>query len=105
MSKIVTEKTFDKEVLQAKIPVLVDFYADWCGPCKMLSPLVDELAKDYSGKVSVVKLNVDEAMNLAQHYGVMSIPTLVFFKKGKEVDRSVGVMTKEALGGKLEALL
>ena len=105
MSHLVTDQNFDKEVLQSKVPVLVDFYADWCGPCKMIAPLVEELAKDYEGKAKVVKLNVDESMDSAQKYGVMSIPTLIFFKDGKEVDRVTGALPKESMAEKLEALV
>ncbi len=105
MSHIVTDQNFDAEVLKSKIPVLVDFFAEWCGPCKMLAPLVDELAGTYEGKVKIVKLNVDDSMDSSQTYGVMSIPTLIFFKGGKEVDRVVGVLTKDALAEKLDALI
>lgn len=104
MAKFVTDKNFDSEVLKSKLPVLVDFFADWCGPCKMLAPIVEKLAEDYEGKAKVVKLNVDESLDSAQKYGVMSIPTLIFFKGGKQVDRAVGVLSKDALAEKLEAL-
>lgn len=105
MAHLVTDQNFDKEVLQASHPVLVDFYADWCGPCKMIAPLVEELAKEYEGKATIVKLNVDENMDTSQKYGVMSIPTLIFFKDGKEVDRVVGALPKDALAEKLDSLL
>ena len=92
----VTNDTFEKEVLNSNIPVLVDFYADWCGPCKMLSPTVDEVANE-NDDIKVVKVNVDEAQDIAIKYQVMSIPTLVVIKNGNEVNRSVGVIDKEEI--------
>lgn len=92
----VTSENFEEEVLKSDKPVLVDFYADWCGPCKMLSPIVDEVAKEIS-EVKVVKVNVDEAQNIAMQYQVMSIPTLVVIKEGKEVKRSVGLIDKSEI--------
>ena len=105
MATIVTDQNFADEVLKSKVPVLVDFFAEWCGPCKMIAPLVEEVAGEYEGKAKVVKLNVDESMDSAQTYGVMSIPTLIFFKDGKEVDRSVGAMSKDAMTEKLDSLI
>ena len=90
----VNDETFEQEVLKSNIPVLVDFYADWCGPCKMLSPTVDEVAQE-NDDIKVVKVNVDESQNTAIKYQVMSIPTLVVIKNGNEVNRSVGVIDKE----------
>ena len=92
--KKVNDETFEQEVLKSNIPVLVDFYADWCGPCKMLSPTVDEVAQE-NDDIKVVKVNVDESQNTAIKYQVMSIPTLVVIKNGNEVNRSVGVIEKE----------
>ena len=92
--KKVNDETFEQEVLKSNIPVLVDFYADWCGPCKMLSPTVDEVAQE-NDDIKVVKVNVDESQNTAIKYQVMSIPTLVVIKDGNEVNRSVGVIDKE----------
>ena len=92
--KKVNDETFEQEVLKSNIPVLVDFYADWCGPCKMLSPTVDEVAQE-NDDIKVVKVNVDESQNTAIKYQVMSIPTLVVIKNGNEVNRSVGVIDKE----------
>lgn len=100
-----TEDNFDTEVLQSNLPVLVDFYADWCGPCKMLGPVIDELAKEYDGKVKIGKVNVDDAGAIAGNYGVMSIPTLIFFKGGEIVDQAVGFLPKEELKRKLDALV
>ena len=92
----VNDSTFEQEVLKSNIPVLVDFYADWCGPCKMLSPTVDEVANE-NDDVKVVKVNVDESQEVAIKYQVMSIPTLVVIKNGNEVNRSVGVIDKEEI--------
>ena len=92
---------FEEEVLKCEKKVLVDFYADWCGPCKMMSPIVDEIAKDYSEKLKVCKLNVDEAGDIAGEYGVMSIPTLIFFENGKVVDTVVGLTSKSELVSKI----
>ena len=90
-------ENFEKEVLNSEKPVLVDFYADWCGPCNMMAPIIEELASDLQGKARVGKINVDENQNLAMEYNVMSIPTLIIFKEGKEVKRMVGVRSKEEL--------
>ena len=89
----VTSENFESEVLQSDKPVLIDFYADWCGPCKMLSPIVDEVAEENTD-IKVVKINVDNAQDLAMKYQVMSIPTLVVIKDGREVNRSVGLIDK-----------
>ena len=91
MSKLIEEKDFEKEVLKNKETVLVDFYADWCGPCKMLGPIMDEISKE----VPVYKINVDDAEDLAKEYGVFSIPCVVAFKEEKEINRSVGLRSKE----------
>jgi thioredoxin 1 len=84
------ESSFDQDVLQSASPVLVDFYADWCGPCKMMAPVVDAIAVEYAGRVTVGKLDVDSAQAIAMRYGIMGIPTLGFFNDGKLVDRLVG---------------
>jgi thioredoxin 1 len=98
----VKDQTFKNEVLEASEPVLVDFWAAWCGPCKMIAPVIDELAEDYKGKVKICKLNVDENGQTAQEYGVMSIPTMILYKNGKEIDRLVGFMPKASIAQKLE---
>ena len=102
MSIKITEQNFDTEVLQSAMPVVVDFWADWCGPCKMLGPTVETLAERYDGKARVGKINVDQDPELARHFGVMSIPTLIVFKNGEEVDRSVGALPKARLQALLE---
>ena len=92
-----TENNFNDEVLKASLPVLVDFWAEWCGPCRMIAPVIDEIAKEHEGKLKVGKLNVDDAQEIAVKYNVMSIPTLMFFKQGKPVDLVVGALGKEQL--------
>lgn len=93
----ISSENFEKEVLNSEKPVLVDFFADWCGPCKMMAPIVEELATELEGKAKVGKLNVDENSDIAIEYNVMSIPTLIVFKNGKEEKRLVGVRNKEEL--------
>lgn len=90
---------FEEEVLNSNKPVLVDFYADWCGPCKMMAPIVGELASELQGKAKVCKVNIDENQNLAVEYNVSNIPTLIIFKEGKEIKRFVGVRDKNELLG------
>jgi len=96
---------FKEEVLESGIPVLVDFWAAWCGPCRMIAPVIEELAADYQGRVKVCKLNVDENGKTAQEYGVMSIPTIIIYKDGREVNRLVGFMPKANLSKALDQVL
>ncbi|MDO8435511.1 MAG: thioredoxin [bacterium] len=105
MSIHITEAQFDAEVLKSPIPVFVDFYAEWCGPCKAIAPIVEELAKEYEGRVKVVEINVDEEGELGMRYSVMSIPTLFFFKGGNPIDQHVGAISKTDLKKKFDALL
>ncbi len=101
----VTTDQFDAEVLQSSVPALVDFWAVWCGPCKAIAPHVDAISQEYADRVKVVKVNVDEEPELALRYGIQSIPTLLFFKDGKVQDMIVGVVPKQTIVQKLEALL
>lgn len=99
-----TESNFESEVLKSSVPVLVDFWAEWCGPCKMLGPTLDELSNEYAGKVKIAKLNVDDNQNLAAQYGVTSIPMLLFFKGGQIQNQMVGAKPKSVLKGELDKL-
>ncbi|NDL67714.1 thioredoxin [Anaerotalea alkaliphila] len=105
MALILSDATFKEQVLESDVPVLVDFYADWCGPCKMIAPIVEELGKKFEGKAKVGKLDVDSNGVTAQQYRVMSIPTLLIFKDGKVVDTIVGAVPKQHLEAKLNAVL
>ena len=104
MAKIATNTSFD-ELLQSEKLVIVDFWATWCGPCRMLSPLLDEVEEEMADKIVVVKVNVDDADEIAMRFRIMSIPTLLFFKNGQMVDRSVGAMPKSQLVEKINANL
>jgi thioredoxin 1 len=103
--KEVTDNDFDKEVLQATKPVLVDFWAPWCGPCRMVAPVVEELADEYAGRVEFVKLNTDDNPNTAVKYGIRSIPTLLVFKEGKPVGQIIGFRPKSDLKQRLDAVV
>lgn len=100
-----TEDNFETEVLKSSTPVLVDFWAEWCGPCKMLGPTLDELSNEYAGKVKIAKVNVDDNQNLAAQFGVSSIPMLLFFKGGQIQSQMLGAKPKSALKGELEKLV
>lgn len=99
------DETFDKEVLNSPIPVLVDFWAPWCGPCRMLGPVIDELSKEYAGKIKVCKLNTDESQDTAGKYQISAIPTILMFKGGKLAQQLVGLQPKEELKRHLDELL
>jgi thioredoxin 1 len=96
-----TEETFEQEVLKATMPVLIDFWAAWCGPCKMIAPIVEELATEYEGKLKIGKVDVDNNQKIAMQYGIRSIPTLLIFKGGKVVEQIVGAAPKKTLVEKL----
>lgn len=101
----VTDATFENEVLKSDVPVLVDFWAEWCGPCKRLAPMVDELAGEYDGRLKVVKLDVDSNNATAMQFRIMSIPSLLFFKDGEKVDQVIGLYPKEHFVEKIEKLI
>lgn len=105
MAEIFYDGNFDSEVMQAKEPVFVDFYADWCAPCKMMAPIVDELAQKYAGRVKVGKVNVDESPESAARFRVMSIPTMIILVNGEVKETIVGAVSKDALIEKIESVL
>ena len=100
-----TDANFEQEALKSDKPVIVDFWAEWCGPCRMVTPIVEEMAKEYDGKAVIGKLNVDHNSGVAGQYGVRNIPTILFLKNGEVVDKQVGAVPKEKLVEKLEALM
>jgi thioredoxin 1 len=101
----ISSSNFDSEVVKSNLPVLVDFWAPWCGPCRMVSPVVEAISKDFEGKLKAVKVNTDENTEIAGQFGITGIPTLIFFKGGQEVDRVVGFMPKERLAEKVTSVL
>lgn len=101
----VNDDTFDELVLKSKVPVLVDFWAPWCGPCRMIAPLVDELAAEYAGKVTCVKINTDESPQVATEYGVRSIPTVMMFKNGQKMETIIGAVPKSTLVQSIEKFM
>ena len=98
------ENNFENEVMKSEIPVLIDFYADWCGPCRMMAPVVEQFAEEYEGSIKIGKINVDEESELAARFGVQSIPSFIFIKDGKVVDRVTGAMPRPVLKGYLDDL-
>ena len=105
MVRDITDGDFEKEVLQSSEPVMIDLWAPWCGPCRIIAPIVDKLAETYDGKVKVLRLNIDENPETAVKYHVMSIPTLLFFKDGEAVDTVVGAVPERTITPKIETLL
>ena len=100
-----TDSNFDDEVVKSNIPVLVDFWAEWCGPCRLMGPILDEMAPAYAGKLKIGKVNVDENQDTPSQFGVMNIPTMIVFKNGKEAERIVGAMSKADLQKKIDKAL
>lgn len=107
MSEITfTDQNFEEEIINSKVPVLVDFWATWCGPCQVMGPIIEELANDFEGKgIKIGKINIDENSRMAEKYGIMSIPNLVFFKGGKMVDQMLGVQSKKTLEAKIKKIM
>lgn len=103
--KYLTSENFESEVEKSKVPVVIDFYADWCGPCRMMAPVFEELSKDYNGKVSFLKLDTEKETDLAQNFEVMGIPTLLVMNNGKEVGRIVGFAPKPMLKHKIDNII
>lgn len=101
----VTDANFDDEIIKSDLPVLVDFSATWCGPCKQLKPIVEELATQYEGKVKIAHVDVDEARQAAMKYGVMSVPTVLYLKGGQVRDSQIGVLAKEKMAAKIDSLI
>lgn len=100
-----TDGNFDAEVANSQLPILVDFWAPWCGPCRMVAPIVDAIAEKFTGRVRVAKVNIDENPGVTGRFGILSIPTLIFFKEGREVERVIGALPEVALTEKLNQLL
>jgi thioredoxin 1 len=101
----VTDATFEAEVLKSDVPVLVDFWAVWCGPCRIIHPIVEELAREYDGKLKVARVDVDKNNQIASQFRIMSIPSLLFFKNGEKVDQVIGAVPKEQLTDKIDSII
>jgi|TARA_B110000263_G_C15192304_1_gene456636 thioredoxin 1 len=101
----VTDSTWEEAVMNSELPILVDFWAEWCGPCKMIAPAVHDLAEEYAGKLNVAKVDIDNSPEIATKYGIRSIPALIFFKDGKPVDQVIGALPKGALKKKIDSVL
>lgn len=100
-----TDQNFESEVLKSTVPVVVDFWAAWCGPCRLMNPIIDALATDFDGKAKLAKINIDDYIDVANQYHIMGVPTLLFFKDGALVDRTEGVIAQDAIAEKIAALL
>ena len=101
----VTDSTWEEAVMNSELPILVDFWAEWCGPCKMIAPAVHDLAEEYAGKLNVAKVDIDNSPEIATKYGIRSIPALIFFKDGQPVDQVIGALPKGALKKKIDSVL
>ena len=102
---VVSDSDFEEKVLNNSLPVIVDFWAAWCGPCRMVAPVLEELAEEYDGKAIIAKLNVDENPQMPTQFGIQAIPTMIFYKGGKEVEKVVGVTPKNQIAAKIDTLL
>jgi len=105
MALEITDANFDEQVMKSEVPVILDFWAEWCGPCRMVGPIVNEIGEEYTGKAIVGKVNVDENPGVTQKFGIRNIPTIIFFNDGDVVDKQVGAVPKQVLTAKLEKLL
>ncbi|MBF0542923.1 MAG: thioredoxin [Candidatus Riflebacteria bacterium] len=105
MAKQFTDANFQTEVINSTLPSIVDFWAPWCGPCRLMGPIIDAVAKQFEGKINIGKVNVDENPNIPGEYSIMSIPTIIFFKDGKNIHQEVGTITQEQLESKIKSLL
>ena len=105
MALVITDDNFEVLVLKSDKPVMVDFWAEWCGPCRAIAPHIDEITEEYAGRAHVGKLNIEDAREITEKYGIRTIPTILFFKNGELVDKHAGMTTKATLAGKLDALL
>lgn len=105
MAKVIAGIEFESEVLKSDVPVLVDFFAEWCGPCKMIAPSLEDLSREMEGKAKVVKIDIDQANDIVATYGIRSVPTLMFFKNGEIVDKIIGAVPKETMEAKINGMI